>query len=203
MATITSVYSRSRFGKESKTLQNMGKVHFYKEDDPLNDETDLYFGAPTQDFIVDGNDLTIIDRITKLGGEKACNYNTEDITDWRFENNCIFAGKDIEEIKIPLSVKQIGDYCFNECKKLKRVYIPISVTKIGIRAFSGCGSFEQPLELCYQGDIENWYKVLKNTHDTAFLNSWFGLPGEADYIDDFLITEYAFMNLPIPTINTY
>lgn len=43
----------------------------------------------------------------------------------------------IKTVKIPNTVKTIGDYAFYDCKKLKNINIPTSVTNIGDCAFYG------------------------------------------------------------------
>jgi hypothetical protein len=46
-------------------------------------------------------------------------------------------------VRIPDTVKSIGDYAFNECYDLQNVIIPASVTSIGRYAFSKCESIEK------------------------------------------------------------
>jgi len=50
------------------------------------------------------------------------------------------ASTDIEEITIPVRIKEIDDYTFADCEKLTKIFIPDSVTEIGYLAFSGCKS---------------------------------------------------------------
>lgn len=44
----------------------------------------------------------------------------------------------ITSLDLPLSVKKIGGYAFQNCTELTEVTIPDSITYIGIEAFSGC-----------------------------------------------------------------
>lgn len=52
----------------------------------------------------------------------------------------IFAGSGIEEITIPDTVKNIGNYSFSSCASLKSVNLPASVIYLGKSAFAECGS---------------------------------------------------------------
>lgn len=53
-------------------------------------------------------------------------------------DNGAFLGSSITNIKIPNSVKYIGDQAFAECDKLVKIDIPGSVTAIGEYAFRSC-----------------------------------------------------------------
>lgn len=46
------------------------------------------------------------------------------------------------EIKLPDTLKIIGNYAFENCSKLKSVYIPKSVNYIGNNIFHGCSVLE-------------------------------------------------------------
>ncbi len=49
-----------------------------------------------------------------------------------------FAGSAITSVKIPGSVRAIGEYAFTKCEMLTIISIPDSVTEIGYSAFSNC-----------------------------------------------------------------
>lgn len=55
-------------------------------------------------------------------------------------DNGAFLGSSITNIKIPNSVKYIGDQAFAECDKMTGIDIPGSVTQIGEMAFRSCDS---------------------------------------------------------------
>ena len=50
---------------------------------------------------------------------------------------------EIEEAKLPSTLKSIGDWAFRECKNLKRIEIPNSVAKLEHLVFSECESLEE------------------------------------------------------------
>ena len=54
-----------------------------------------------------------------------------------------FNGSSITSIKIPDTVKVIGNYAFTMCSGLKSVTLPDSVESIGIRAFELCSSLSE------------------------------------------------------------
>ena len=54
-----------------------------------------------------------------------------------------FQGRSLTSVKIPDSVKSIGNWAFCMCDKLTSVTIPDSVEKIGIRAFEMCSSLSE------------------------------------------------------------
>ena len=66
------------------------------------------------------------------------------------------AGKTETEYTIPSSVKNIGDYAFNDCDILTEVTIPSSVTNIGDYAFDDCGSLTT---VNYYGTPEQWLDI--------------------------------------------
>lgn len=52
------------------------------------------------------------------------------------------AGTAITELNLPNTLKSIGNFAFNDCKKLKSIYIPETVTSIGGNILSECDSLE-------------------------------------------------------------
>ena len=63
------------------------------------------------------------------------------------------------EVILPKSLKEIGDYAFNNCDNLVSVNIPNSVTSIGDRAFYGCKSLTSitiPNSVTSIGDRAFW-----------------------------------------------
>lgn len=53
-----------------------------------------------------------------------------------------FYDKKFSEIKLPDTLKEIGDYAFHYCDKLTSISIPASVTSIGKAVFSECAKLE-------------------------------------------------------------
>ena len=50
--------------------------------------------------------------------------------------NYAFSGSGIKKLRLPASLKKIGEFTFSSCEKLKSVYIPTSVTSIEWCAFA-------------------------------------------------------------------
>ena len=75
-------------------------------------------------------DVVIPDTITYEGKL----YSVRSIGEWAFKN----AKNMLTSVVIPISVRKIGKYAFNGCKKLTRLDIPNSVIIIGDNAFEGC-----------------------------------------------------------------
>lgn len=54
-----------------------------------------------------------------------------------------FSGSSLTEVKIPESVKWIGEGAFSECRSLFRIELPDGITELVVNMFSGCISLEQ------------------------------------------------------------
>lgn len=52
----------------------------------------------------------------------------------------LFEGCQLTELKLPKTLKEIGDFAFSECNQLQEVSIPASVTSIGLVPWAGCSS---------------------------------------------------------------
>ena len=50
-----------------------------------------------------------------------------------------YVGANLEEIEIPGSIEDIGDWCFNKCSSLRHVAIPESID-IKPNTFNNCGA---------------------------------------------------------------
>lgn len=81
----------------------------------------------------DGEDRILLDVTNNFS------YIPSNVT--KIGNNA-FAGSNITDIDIPYGVKEIGSYCFYNCKNLISISIPSSVTTIGDYAFEGCTSLD-------------------------------------------------------------
>ena len=53
-----------------------------------------------------------------------------------------FSGMGVQKIKLPDSIRQIGERAFADCKNLKEIKIPPKVTTIPKQCFSGCQSLK-------------------------------------------------------------
>ncbi len=65
-------------------------------------------------------------------------YGTKVICNYAFSNNWFNNDCELIAIKIPNSIKSIGQYAFNSCKYLTNITIPQSVRFIGAGAFQSC-----------------------------------------------------------------
>lgn len=85
----------------------------------------------------------------------------EKIYSWAFEydvdvcgdsEGCVvnLLGNDIEELILPKTLKEIGDYALAGCNHIKSLTIPTSVIKIGDYAFSHC---EKLRRLSFEGKV--------------------------------------------------
>jgi hypothetical protein len=59
----------------------------------------------------------------------------------------IYKGERLESVKIPNSVKIIGDRAFSGCKSLKHIHLPDTIEYIGCFAFNGCESLYKPIPI--------------------------------------------------------
>lgn len=48
------------------------------------------------------------------------------------------SGSDVESVKLPRTLKKLGDYAFYNCRKLKEVFVPSSLMCIGSDVFMNC-----------------------------------------------------------------
>lgn len=64
-------------------------------------------------------------------------YDTDDglFSDGQY----LLAGNEIESVKFPDTVEQIGNYIFYGCKSLRKLEFSDALTQIGSGAFTGCG----------------------------------------------------------------
>ncbi len=64
-------------------------------------------------------------------------------------SDLVYAGNDgnqgapfLEQLELPLNLKEIPANCFQYCVNLTQLYLPSSINKIGANAFNGCTSLE-------------------------------------------------------------
>lgn len=65
------------------------------------------------------------------------------IVDYAFNNS------NLEEIKLPSTLQEIGDFAFSYCVKLKQIQISDNIKKIGYDAFYGCTELEALVQNLY------------------------------------------------------
>ena len=114
------------------------------------------------------NSVTIMGKGAFDNCENIYSVNITDLAAWRnisFENssanplyyarNLYLNGELVENLVIPDSVTNIGNYAFYGCESLKSIMIPDSVTSIGTAAFWGCNNLNR-VDIT---DIAAWYKI--------------------------------------------
>jgi len=186
--TFKYEYQAFEFMEEYYARGAEGYYDFYKE--LISHEYpwvyDYSIDLPT---FIEGNDF----EVTAIGdGAFRDNYN-------------------IEEVKIPSSIKRIGNYTFQYCSNLKKVEIEEGLTFIGDSAFWGCG-FEEiklPNSLeeiypyaffsCHQLKKITIPKYMKDLHfgtfnDCSSLETAIILP--EDYKIDYTDVYHIFSNCP-------
>ena len=73
----------------------------------------------------------------------------------------VFYGNELTTVKLPNSLKTIGDYAFDECKYLQEVTLGENITYIGNEAFDNCNSltkiqiFSNELVAIFGSSIQN------------------------------------------------
>ena len=90
------------------------------------------------------------------------------------------------EIKVPQSVKVIGQYAFWDVPTLQKIHLPTSVTRIDANAFANCTKLK---EVVYEGTPTQWQRVF--VYPNAFcsqikvkcLEKDFEKPAEKGFID--------------------
>lgn len=50
----------------------------------------------------------------------------------------VFHGKNITSVKLPATIKRIGESAFAKCKRMSSINLPIGLEEIGFSAFTGC-----------------------------------------------------------------
>lgn len=101
-------------------------------------------------------------RCSKLSSIKFSDSNLEEI-----EGNAFAECSSIEEIKLPESVKAIGEKAFRGCESLRKINIPPKIKEIKEYTFAYCSSLEEV-------DISNRDIVIDKT---AFKDSKFTYKG--------------------------
>ena len=91
-------------------------------------------------------DVTIPEGVVEIEGEGNKN--------WKYTG--AFDGcSSLKTVKLPSTLRKIGDYAFRGCESLTTIEIPNSVTSIGSFAFSGCSSLKRV-------NIPNSIKILSS-----------------------------------------
>ena len=148
--------------------------------------------------------ITIPDSVTSIGGSaffRCQNLNRVDITDiaaWRnisFESfsanplyigcNLYLNGELVENLVIPDSVTNIGDYAFYGCESLKSITIPDSVASIGKNAFDSCKNLKR-VDIT---DIAAWYKISFGYNDSSPFGYKYDLYLNGELVENLVIPD--------------
>ncbi len=77
-------------------------------------------------------------------------------------------GNAIENVVIPNTVSNIGEYAFYSCTQLKSVRIPVSLTKVEAHAFLNCNELT---DVYYDGSEEEWNEISFAINNSAVTSS--------------------------------
>lgn len=118
---------------DAKAIENFAGDHYmYREyavdSNGLKWEYNINYDNTIVVKLNEKTDKTNIEIPETLNG-----YKVSELYDNAFRDK----GDNIESIKLPSTLKHIGDYAFNSCSKLKDIDIPSSVNYIGKHAFDG------------------------------------------------------------------
>ena len=105
-----------------------------------------------EEAILSGN-ITKEDLTNQYGTSNAfdgCHIKHYDLSKATLKSeDLVYAGNDgnvgapfLEQLELPLNLKEIPANCFQYCVNLTQLYLPSSITKIGANAFNGCTSLE-------------------------------------------------------------
>lgn len=105
-----------------------------------------------EEAILSGN-ITKEDLTNQYGTSNAfdgCHIKHYDLSKATLKSeDLVYAGNDgnvgapfLEQLELPLNLKEIPANCFQYCVNLTQLYLPYSITKIGANAFNGCTSLE-------------------------------------------------------------
>ena len=114
-------------------------------------------------YLGDGLDVSIPSVVTFNGNE----YKVTDI------GEAVFKNKDLTEITIPETVKNIGKEAFYGCSGLTEVILPDSLITIGNNAFDGCSclriiNIPNSVQTINQSVFSNCENLQYNRYDNAF-----------------------------------
>lgn len=71
---------------------------------------------------------------------------------------------DLQEVRLPDSLRVINNFCFRNCEKLKEINLPKSIEQISSDVFYKCYELA---EIKYEGTVADWHKVEKyDAYDT-------------------------------------
>ena len=120
-------------------ISTSGKVAFdaTKWDNDATDENCFLWAE--DGTTITGLDETKLAGVTKIRIPSKCKAIRSDYAFNGTESYRSFIGG-IEEVEIPDTVTEIGDYAFHNFRKLKKINIPNSVNRIGLGAFYLCSS---------------------------------------------------------------
>ena len=125
----------------------------------LTDDFYYYYATFTDPVVVDGIRYKLVNKtrtaevVKKRDGSYPGDIMLDDPreTEWYYSGDIVIPDEIVYYGK-RYSVKSIGDYAFNWCRKMTSVTIPCSLTTIGIEAFKDCKN----LSAVYISDLAKW-----------------------------------------------
>ncbi len=87
------------------------------------------------------------------------------------------SGYQMETIKLPNSIRVIGEYAFANCRKLSNITLPEDLNTIGLYAFNGCRSLKKL-------DLPSGLRTIENAALSGTSISFLAFPKDMNYIGD-------------------
>lgn len=85
-----------------------------------------------------------------------------------------FAGRcGAEELRIPGSIAEIGEFAFHDCARLERLELTDYTTEIGSGAFRGCGALSLLVLRVKQGSFAGFKDILSDLDQAISAELWF------------------------------
>ena len=137
-ATVQN-YPILRYPSRCKIIEEDSYETYYKSDFEKGEHRDSYVSL-IRSYTSNIKKKEFPETITKISGE-------------------LFYYNNLESIKLPNKLKEIGEYAFRDCRALKSIIIPASVNTIASTAFMDCNNLTRIYISKPKGTIQNapWY----------------------------------------------
>lgn len=137
-ATVQN-YPILRYPSRCKIIEEDSYETYYKSDFEKGEHRDSYVSL-IRNYTSNIKKKEFPETITKISGE-------------------LFYYNNLESIKLPNKLKEIGDCAFRDCRALKSIIIPASVNTIASTAFMDCNNLTRIYISKPKGTIQNapWY----------------------------------------------